>query len=435
MTDDDLKEFMIDSDLEEMQELVKISDDIFDVIRLSENQRSDMLAWCLNPNEGHAQGDAVIKDFLIAAHAASFSCTFDNKKFFDKWTPARIRRSNFGAAFISREFEIHLEDTGKKGRLDLFIVDPTNEIIVAIENKAGATLKKQQLDFYCEHVNKGIGNRTVFKEYAFAYVVLDRDLEAYADDDIFELGTRWTFLDYSWLEASAKRARHHVARNNHAAQLLVAYCQNQTDWEKKSQERISELAADVAMRHEHVVKEIREVSKEKISRWTPGMIEAGRGDLLLFYNQNPQLCHTLLEASAIGGIQRGLLQSLPWLNLNHIDKHRTWLAFVSKEVVAFENDDSGEWPIYIRVSRELAKDDESSKFTVTLVLCKSGFRPDCDVEVVRKALVESFPGLSKFSESDRRRIRIGHHLEMATAVQKAAKTADDVNGLLKKITI
>ena len=336
---------------------------------------------------------------------------------------------------ISREFGVNLEEGGRRGRLDLFIVDPTNEIVVAIENNAGATLKKPQLDFYCEHVNQEIGNRAVFQKYAFAYVVLDRDLDAYSDGEILALGTRWSFLDYRWLRASAIRARHHLTRNNHAAQLVVAYCQNQTDWEKESQKRVSELAADVAMRHEHVVKEIREVRKERISRWTPGMIEAGRGDLLLFYNQNLQLCHTLLEASAIGGIQRGLLQSLPWLNLNHVDKGRTWLAFVSEEVVALTNDDPDEWPIYIRVAREPNRDGESSQFTVTLVLCKSGFRPDCDVEVVRKTLVDSFPGLSKFSESDRRRIRIGHHLDMATAVKKAAKTADDVNGLLKKIAV
>jgi hypothetical protein len=41
----------------------------------------------MNPNEGHGQGDAVIQDFLEAAYYASDSAIWDNKKFFQIWTP------------------------------------------------------------------------------------------------------------------------------------------------------------------------------------------------------------------------------------------------------------------------------------------------------------------------------------------------------------
>ena len=105
-----------------------------------------MLAWCMNPNEGHSQGDGIIKDFLEAAHAASDGCTYDNRKFFAKWTPGKIRTSSFGAAFVTREFSIKGNGGTGNGRLDLFLVDPANQILVAIENKVKASLTAQQLE-------------------------------------------------------------------------------------------------------------------------------------------------------------------------------------------------------------------------------------------------------------------------------------------------
>jgi hypothetical protein len=111
MRQEELERFMADQDLSQLLEQAKISDDIFDVIDLRENQHSDMLAWCLNPNEGHGQGDAAIKDFLIAAweKCNSTNARFANKRFFEKWGPARIRTTSFGSSFLARELGIQAE--------------------------------------------------------------------------------------------------------------------------------------------------------------------------------------------------------------------------------------------------------------------------------------------------------------------------------------
>ena len=61
MTPNDLYAFLSDKRLVDLIERVKISDDFLDVVSLTETQHSDMLAWCLHPNEGHGQGDAVIR--------------------------------------------------------------------------------------------------------------------------------------------------------------------------------------------------------------------------------------------------------------------------------------------------------------------------------------------------------------------------------------
>ena len=131
----ELYSFLRDPQLLELIELNKISNNIFDIIKLGENQNSSMLAWCMNPNEGHAQGDALIRDFLESAYAASEGCTYDNKKFFAEWTPGRIRTTSFGAAFVTRELSIKVDDGSANGRLDLFLVDPQNKILITIETR------------------------------------------------------------------------------------------------------------------------------------------------------------------------------------------------------------------------------------------------------------------------------------------------------------
>ena len=244
MTPNDLYAFLSDKRLVDLIERVKISDDFLDVVSLTETQHSDMLAWCLHPNEGHGQGDGD-QGFLIAAYEAGQETNkFANKIFFETWTPGKIRTSSFGSAFIAREFSLTTADT-RRGRLDLFLIDPGNKIIVTIENKAGASLTETQLSDYYAAVSQQISNRRVFSDYQFAYIVVDRDLADYPEEHLKSLGNKWALLDYGWLEASANRARLHLERNNEAAQLLMAYCQKQTGWQSPNEKQVNELAAEL----------------------------------------------------------------------------------------------------------------------------------------------------------------------------------------------
>lgn len=302
MNASELYKFLSDPDLVDLIEHVKISDDIFDVIGLTENQHSDILAWCISPNEGHAQGDAVIKDFLLAAYAARDGATFDNKIFFAEWTPGRIQTSSFGAAFVTREFSVKVKDGDQNGRLDLFIVDTQNKIVVAIENKAGALITASRLSRHHTAVNNQIAKRSAFSDYKFLFVVLDRNLEKYDEDYLNELGTKWALLDYSWLQHSANRARLQVARNNQAAQLLVAYCENQTDWKNPAECILSELLVKLSINHEPVINALRDLKKKKLSEWTPDKLLGHEDELMLFINQHRQLCGHLVQAQGIAEI-------------------------------------------------------------------------------------------------------------------------------------
>ncbi|WP_376775719.1 PD-(D/E)XK nuclease family protein, partial [Serratia fonticola] len=85
---------------------------------------------------------------------------------------------------MAREFSLSISEANKRGRLDLFLIDPNNRIVVTIENKAGAALTEGQLSSYYTAVNAQISSRKVFKDYDFAYLVVDRDLSQYTEEHL-----------------------------------------------------------------------------------------------------------------------------------------------------------------------------------------------------------------------------------------------------------
>lgn len=433
MESEDFYSFLADPELIELIEQAKISDDILDVIKLTENQHSDMLAWCLTPGEGHGQGDSVIKDFLEAAHRESSTAIYDNKKFFRKWTPGRIRLSSFGSAFVTREFAVKVTIPGqgekRPGRLDLFLVDPQNRLLIAIENKAGATLTEAQLDRYQKAVNDEIGSRPIFKDYEFAYIVLDRELGWYTDEQFDALGKRWVFLDYSWLEASARRARLQVARNNEAAQLLVAYCQKQTDWESPSEARLSELAGEIAGKHPKVITALRELRGHGVPKWTPKSLEGLDGELTLFRTQHLRLCKLLISSVGIASLQRKIRKELA-LDPNCIVNGRAWLEFATPELAALTIEDCY-WALSINLYRQSQSDDDKPRYTLRAVWRRASLDVTYgDEAALRRHFEGQLPGLKRFGSATERRMVVARDLDEGGALKRAVELAKKLSDSL-----
>ena len=417
----ELYAFLRDPKLLELIELNKTVDDVFDVLTLTENQNSEVLAWCMNPHEGHAQGDVVIKDFLEAAHAASDACIWDNKKFFAKWTPGRIRTSSFGAAFVTREFSIKVSDGTANGRLDLFIVDPLNKLLIAIENKVKATLTAEQLEKYVLAVKDQLAKRPVFADYDLAFIVIDKDLEAYTEEQLMGLGKRWTFLDYAWLEASANRARLQLDRGNSSAQLLAAYCESVTQWESPASKKLSDLAADLVRTHPAVVATMRVTKNKPLNEWTPSTLDGPVGEMTLFVAQHRHVCERLLSVRGVASLVPLLLKAIPALTPDLIDQITNSIAIAPPEVEGLMRDET--WPVYVDIYRVAkASTLASPKFNVKLVWDKNEFDAASDhEEVLRAHLEQSFNGLAKFASSEIRRLLLAEHVSSTEAVGAAAK--------------
>lgn len=428
-------EFLSDPQLIELIERAKTSDDILDVITLSENQHSDMLAWCLTPGEGHGLGDSVIKDFLEAGYHASWGAIYDNRKFFEKWTPGRIRASSFGAAFVTREFAIKIPDadlsTKKGGRLDLFLIDPQNKLLVAIENKVGAKLDAVQLENYQAAVNREIGGRPMFKGYEFAYVVLDRELEWYTEEGLKKFGKRWCMLDYRWLEASASRARLHVARNNQAAQLLVSYCQKQTDWESPSEQALSELAADIAERYPSVIGGLLELRGNEIPKWTPKTLDGHVGELTLFRAQNLRLCELLLRSRGIAALQGKIRKALP-LGEELLQHGRIWLEFATSEMDILTIPGKA-WALSINIFRPSGNDNDKPSYTVRVMWRNASLdRAYGDGQQLRAKLDEVLPGIKRYETAAVRRMVIARDLDATKALNLAVELANNLTKALMR---
>ncbi|MFM9866354.1 PD-(D/E)XK nuclease family protein [Achromobacter xylosoxidans] len=433
MTDFELDQFMSDPDLAHILEQAKVSDDVFDVVDLRETQHSDMLAWCLNPNEGHAQGDSVIKDFLLAAWDASADAKYANKTFFEAWRPATIRTTSFGAAFLTRELGFDLGHDSKKSRLDLFLVDPVNKIVVTIENKAGRKLSASQLTEYWDAVRSQVASRRAFQDYKFAFVVVDR--EANENTDLGVVGNKWILMDYSWLKISATRAQYHIDRSNHAARLLMAYCQRQTDdWQSENERRLIDRAGTLAVRHVNVIDRLRELRRERITSWTPSLVNSADGDLLRFYHQHRLVCQALLQGSGIAAVASSLKKLRPDLPGNMIDMYRKRLALGSEmaELCMDEDVDEPEWPVYVAVRRFTSEESEEARFQVRLIWISSAFASQIDVEKLRSQFERAFPPLKTHKMRNIRRITLISNATAEVAAKQACLFSEKVEKLLKE---
>ncbi|MNF56813.1 hypothetical protein D3C84_383140 [compost metagenome] len=428
----ELYSFLRDPHLLELIELNKISNNIFDIVKLGENQNSSMLAWCMNPNEGHAQGDAVIRDFLESAYAASEGCTYENKKFFAEWTPGRIRTTSFGAAFVTRELSIKVDDGNANGRLDLFLVDPQNKILIAIENKVKASLNAAQLEKYVAAVKAQLFSRKVFSEYHLAFIVLDKDLEAYTEEQLGALGKRWALMDYQWLELSANRARHNLTRGNQAAQMLAAYCQSVTNWEDPARKEIAEIMADLALSHPTVIECLRKLSGTAMDRWVSSTLEGHEGELTLFLAQHKVVCQKLISIKGVASLLPKLKKAMPSLPEGCIEEGGYWFVIAppSAEKIARED----HWAIYIDLYRlNQISTAKSPKFNVKLVWVKSAFDPStCSETALRDYFEPEFKELGKRASSDRRRIMLAEHVTPTEAIAVAAETIERLERRLKE---
>ncbi|MBN3171940.1 PD-(D/E)XK nuclease family protein [Pectobacterium brasiliense] len=387
-------DFLTDEQLLELREKLRTSDNILDVIDLYENQNSNMLAWCLNPNEGHCQGDAVIKDFLTAAYFAGYETNkAANKKFFEEWTPGRIQTTSFGSAFMTCEFSIS-DRVGSKRRLDLFLIDPKNRFIVTIENKVGAKLSGDQLDDYYEAVRSNFANKTVFKGYKFAHVVLDKKLDTYSEEKLAGLGDKWALLSYQWLEQAAQRARLQLQNNNAAAQLLMAYCQKQAQWQNTNEKEISELSAQLASRYEAVVNHFSSLPAKPLTGWKPNNLEGIDGEVLLYFHQNKQLCKYLIQAKGIAGILVNLRKDYPHLREGeHLQIGRTWFNITTPDMLVLKQADNHYWPLYVSIVRE---NGDNSPFSIFLCYYEESLSEAlCDTQALYTLFSAHYPELNK----------------------------------------
>ncbi|MGC7403991.1 PD-(D/E)XK nuclease family protein [Pandoraea pneumonica] len=406
---EDFQRFVCDPNTGRAIEALKKANDIFDILTPSELQHSQMLQWLLNPREGHGQGDAILKDFLIATwksvQNSNIIGSARSGKFFSEWTPARINMSGFHGAVVLSEFSIT-----ESLRLDILVIDPQNQTLVVVENKYKSIHNDTQLAAYRSAVLQMCKNGA-FKGWSVAFVALDKGRSIGVESDEWK---HWVYLDYSWLESGAQRAETQMQRGNHSAGLVISYCQGQLDeYESPAEKHLDEMLSKLVHQHGPVLDRLADLSREALGNGRR-LLHGGENpdnQMWLFAQHYPELIKKVGRLRRLSYLKAELAKEFPseefrfYANDNLIDIfNKRWERFVN-------DNGSGKtwWPIVVRARRidvtsvepsrktkagesaEVAdaRDDVKGKYRVSTVYC------ECDVaeqyaESVHESLMSGY---------------------------------------------
>ncbi|WP_164273519.1 PD-(D/E)XK nuclease family protein [Stenotrophomonas sp. B1-1] len=358
---DSIAALCADSQWAELVERARSTTDIFDIISIRETQHSDMLAWMFNAREGHGQNDAIFRDFLLAVYeAGSLEAPADRIKgkgltvdFVRGWTPTRIMTTSFASAMFFREYRLPgtKEDEGTC-ILDLLVVDPENKFIIAIENKAGARLTRDQLGKYVTRLSASRLSRGAFSAFDMAFVALDRDFND--DPEAVGCDPRWAWLSYAWLERAARRAELAEQRGNGDASIVLSYARQQFDYRSPNIREIDRLARALANRHPGAVSELRKEDaflRDPID-WTAAKLAAtgSKGQLLRLFHQHRDACEELLGLTRLDMLHGAILdaeQSDELDDLDRVDMRRSHVSYRPLHSIPSTSDF---WPLFVRAA-------------------------------------------------------------------------------------
>ncbi|UPG92704.1 PD-(D/E)XK nuclease family protein [Luteibacter aegosomatissinici] len=404
-----MEQLMADSRLVELCELHRTGDSVFDVFDLTENQNSAMLAWMLDPKEGHGQGDEILRDLLTRAStiASSGDAGLDGRgataRFFSAWPASRVRTSSFASAFTTTELRV---SDGE--RIDLCVVDTHNGFILVIENKVGAKHTDEQLERYRDEVSSALKANPRLRGLEQVYLALDyyHDGEAGATRPSM---LYWLHLGYDWLETSARRAQTHVERGNASARLVATYCQQLTDWESPRTERVQTLAAAIHQTYpDAVARLLTFAGGGNDNNWLLGKEQ--NWTHRLFALQNKSVMTTLGQMRGIASVATEVRNAIPVLPRTSVYSRRN-----SFEVCPRGYEVTGpdlHWPVYIRV-KYAGKDRR--QFNLSLCLDRESATSPGHAERFRDALARVDDRFASRVGAARRRALVGRsvgHAEM-----------------------
>lgn len=402
----EMAEFFRDESLAELQERLKIGDGLLDVIDLVENQHSAVMAWLLDPREGHGQGDSILRDFLthVSDQAAKRWAKKVSKRsditqgFARNWAVQRLQTAGLGAAFAVTEFSSEVGN-----RLDLLIIDPENRYLVAVENKI-ARFKTEQLKKYRKYVLKLQKDTPALQNLQVAFVALARDFDP-DDEEGFDPTLRkelvhWIPSSYDWLKAGARRAELHIQRGNAAARLVQDYCQRQTGWQSPNNIECAKLVAQVWTKHPAAAAAVAGMGRKPQKAWVLGSKTSGKVglDAQLYAAQNQAVVEALIDGRGFNSVRQQLLQKNGHFTEDLVSYGRTWIDVMPRGVLPlYDVDASDYFPVFLNAYR---KSETTSR--VRLVF-RPGSVANRDLEeTVRRVLTEFKPDFGKMKNFNRR---------------------------------
>lgn len=419
---EELEAFFRDRRLTELCEVLRMGEDILDVISLGENQHSDVLAWLLDPREGHGQGDMIVRDLLLGAYEATedewtwLDGRSTTSRFFEEWTPSRIRTANFGSVFVARELGMNAAE-----RVDLFVFDPLNRFVLLIENKAKIAHNSEQLNRYRNSWSAMVAGNPQLRDYKSVYIALDRAFDAEGDKRRPYQGF-WLYLGYDWLKSAADRALMQLERGNQAARMVMSYCNRQTDWQSPSTQKALALATALQEAHGPFIKSLLDMSIGRIElQW----LEHQHNEEMLFLLQNRSLLSLLRETRGMASVKELLIGNTAGLKRDNVRYARKYLWLCPTGADRYVDDDC--WPVYLEVK---SFDANMTKFSVTLVF-EDGFAATPAIAgVLRQRLASLYDSFNTHTHALRRKVLVGEVQSRTDLAKLVAETSAKLGAAL-----
>lgn len=224
---------------------------------LRETNHSDILAWLLDPSEGHGLGDFFLRRLLVEAttaddNAVEFARLLKNRK----WPGlAELFADGLHGFQVGREVpcgDVTIGKRTEKGYLDLLLLDRKRKLVVLIERKASRLAHDRQLEKYETWLDEH------FSKYKMLRIVSDTGLV----DQSRARARRWLVVDDDWLLEGLRVAINQNRASDVVCRRLADYLAT-VQWSEDSDPYYSGIESDLdvfASEHKTEIRALRKMS-------------------------------------------------------------------------------------------------------------------------------------------------------------------------------
>ena len=325
---------------------------IFDIIPQNERTHSSLIAWLIDPNEGHGMGDYFIKNMF-------YSLVFDENF---PLSINEIESISFGNLIIDTEVAV-----SNTNIIDILMYDPINRYLFVIENKYGATLTNNQLERYNDWAEKQKEN---IPNLTKVLIVID------GLSTISSVAQSWSVINYEWITSSIVSLLGRGILNAEIEKLLRDYyisIEGEYGLDPQLKDYKKHLA-NLAERYPEFIDWLQnERSYLLDSKYSELIQEISLSDseVSLLIHKNKPIFLELIEYSRYDWLQQQLQNAFP--SLFEFEKSSNKCNAFPLSWKPLMADPDGYWPIYI----QLEENKDSDKiYTLSMCLRKNYIQPE-----------------------------------------------------------
>ncbi len=185
---DDTSNLILEPDFQDISRQNVISSAL-ECVNTKEDCMCQLLAWLLNPKEGHVQGEYFLKKLISGVYQEKTVQSLPEK--------SSALLTSYSNTQVMTEVTIHeIDSTDKKRRIDILLVDSRSKSLFIIERKDGSKAHSNQLDEYYKWANKYYPS----SDWSHYFILLDSHRKDHGE----QMHPQYVLLDDSWLTAALK---------------------------------------------------------------------------------------------------------------------------------------------------------------------------------------------------------------------------------------